>query len=366
MVLESNENVHSRCSSPATRTSPSQFGRSRAGDSSSAQHTEPPSLPAAREKLADMGLQKDTINVILASWRNSTSKQYNSYLLGWKAFCDQKQIIPSENARVREGLAFLTHLHNQNLGYSAINTARSALSSILTLQDHRTFGEHPLVTRFLKGIFELKPSLPRYSLVWDVGVVLRYFHSTDYPQAMNLVGLTKKLTSLLITAQRCETLVKLDIDNMQELPDRIVFHIRDKLKTTRLGKHIAPIEFLPYPADGKLCSVAHIREYISHIQSLRQHQQLLVSYQKPHKAVSNATIGRWVKTTLANAGIDMGTFSAHSSCSASTTCGLLAGIPLKDVLKAGGWSTATTFARHYNKPVDTNFGQALLNQFENN
>ena len=87
--------------------------QTRAGDSSSAQHTEPPSLPAVREKSAGMGLQKDTINVILASWRNSTSKQYNSYLLRWKAFCDQKQ-IPSENAGVLEGLAFLTHLRNQN------------------------------------------------------------------------------------------------------------------------------------------------------------------------------------------------------------------------------------------------------------
>ena len=155
--------------------------------------------------------------------------------------------------------------------------------------------------------------------------------SVKYPQAMNLEGLTKKLTTLLalITAQRCQTLVKRDIDNMQELPDRIVFHIRDKLKTTRPGKYIAHIEILPYPADGKLCAVAHIREYISHTQSLRQHQQLLVSYQKPHKAVSNATIGRWVKTRLANAGIDIGTFSAHSSRSASTTCGLLAGIPLR-------------------------------------
>ena len=97
---------------------------------------------------------------------------------------------------------------------------------------------------------------------------------------------------------------------MQELPDRIVFHIRDKLKTTRPGKHIAPIEILPYPADGKLCPAAHIREYISQTQSLRQHQQILVSYQKPHKAVSNATVGRWVKTTLPNAGIDIRTFSA--------------------------------------------------------
>lgn len=324
-------------------------------------------MPSIGKKLAGLGLHQDTISVILASWRTSTSKQYNSYLLKWQKFCDENN-ISSENAGVKDGLAFLTYLHKQNLGYSAINTARSALSSILTIQDHRTFGEHPLVTRFLKGIFELKPSLPRYSYVWDVGVVLRHFQTTDNPHDMNLEELTKKLTTLLalITAQRCQTLVKLNINHMQNLPDRIVFQIRDKIKTTRPGKHIEPVEILLFPTDKKLCPVAHIREYISRTQNLRQDQQLLISYHKPHKAVGNSTIGRWVKSSLANAGIDIGTFSAHSSRSASTSCGLMSGIPLKDILKAGGWSTATTFARHYNKTIDTNFGQALLNQFVNN
>ena len=172
--------------------------------------------------------------------------------------------------------------------------------------------------------------------------------TTDNPHDMNLEELTKKLTTLLalITAQRCQTLVKLNINHMQNLPDRIVFQIRDKIKTTRPGKYIEPVEILLFPTDKKLCPVAHIREYISRTQNLRQDQQLLISYHKPHKAVGNSTIGRWVKS--------------------STSCGLMSGIPLKDILKAGGWSTATTFARHYNKTIDTNFGQALLNQFVNN
>ena len=42
-------------------------------------------------------------------------------------------------------------LHSQGLSYSSINTARSALSSILKLDNCDNFGTHPLVTRFMKG-----------------------------------------------------------------------------------------------------------------------------------------------------------------------------------------------------------------------
>ena len=54
---------------------------------------------------------------------------------------------------------FLAELFQSGVGYSAINTARSALSSILILPDNTTFGSHPLVSRLkvLKGVFELRP-----------------------------------------------------------------------------------------------------------------------------------------------------------------------------------------------------------------
>ncbi|ESP01853.1 hypothetical protein LOTGIDRAFT_99731, partial [Lottia gigantea] len=38
-------------------------------------------------------------------------------------------------------------------------------------------GKHPLICRFLKGVFELRPSLPRYTHTWDVDIVLRYLSS---------------------------------------------------------------------------------------------------------------------------------------------------------------------------------------------
>jgi hypothetical protein len=56
---------------------------------------------------------------------------------------------------------------------------------------------------------------------------------------------------------------------------------------------------------------------------------------------------------------------AHTSRTASSSYGVLTGLALKDVLKAGGWSNAETFAKHYNKPIEPNFGNSILNHFIN-
>ena len=68
-------------------------------------------------------------------------------------------------------LSPLMPLYKAGLGYSAVNTARSALSSLLIFENNEKFGDHPLVVRCMKGIFELKPSLLKYNEIWDVRIV---------------------------------------------------------------------------------------------------------------------------------------------------------------------------------------------------
>ena len=132
---------------------------------------------------------------------------------------------------------------------------------IITLDSQRKFGEHPLVTRFLKGVFELKPSLPRYSVVWDVGTALKHMQSMAAMKELPLSMLTKKLTTLLalLTAQCCQTLSSLDLDFMQEIDNEIIFTIREKLKTTKAGKHLPPIKILSY------CTLKTSVSALSHI-----------------------------------------------------------------------------------------------------
>ena len=82
-------------------------------------------------------------------------------------------------------------LHSQGLSYSSINTARSALSSILKL-DRENFGTNPLVTRFMKVIYELIKPKRKYNQICDVSQVLDYL-KTLYPlEKLSLKELTQK------------------------------------------------------------------------------------------------------------------------------------------------------------------------------
>ena len=68
-----------------------------------------------------------------------------------------------------------------------VNTARSALSSIVTLNDGSKFGEHPLVCRCVKGIYELRAALPKYTQIWDVNIVLHFLKTFDFALSCHIM-----------------------------------------------------------------------------------------------------------------------------------------------------------------------------------
>ena len=88
-----------------------------------------------------------------------------------------------------------------------------------------------------------------------------------------------------------------------------------------------------------------------------------MSIQKPFKAVSKDSIARWVKQVLMKAGINITTFGAHSTRSASTSAAKASGDPVNTIMKAAGWSSETTFARFYERAPAVNMGERLLEVF---
>ena len=121
---------------------------------STSQNTNAASMPLVREQPAKLGFSPDTIDILMASWRKSIGKQYITYQFRWVIYFKFKQFVFA-HATINDGLDFLTLLYTQGGGYSAINTARSALQSAITPADKMTFRKHPLASRFLKGTFEL-------------------------------------------------------------------------------------------------------------------------------------------------------------------------------------------------------------------
>ena len=69
---------------------------------------------------------------------------------------------------------FLYQQYSPGLSCSAINTAKSALSTFILLPGGITFETRPSVTIFVKGVFTTRPVFPRYKGIWDFSVVLEY------------------------------------------------------------------------------------------------------------------------------------------------------------------------------------------------
>jgi len=126
------------------------------------QETSTTGLPLVRNLLTSRGISAGAAKFILQSWRTSTQKQYQTYHQRWQEFCRSRGSNPI-SASLEDGLEFLYQQYANGLSYSGINTARSALSTVIFLPDGGSFGNHPLVSRFLRGVFESRPSLPCYN-----------------------------------------------------------------------------------------------------------------------------------------------------------------------------------------------------------
>ena len=94
-------------------------------------------------------------------------------------------------------LEFLTEQFESGCGYSSLNTARCALSAIGIVRDGFAIGSHPIIIRFMKGVFNLKPTRARYSEIWDVNKVLLYLQSLSPIAKLSLKMLTLKLAMLI-------------------------------------------------------------------------------------------------------------------------------------------------------------------------
>ena len=74
--------------------------------------------------------------------------------------------------------------------------------------DGCVIGSHPIVSCFMKGIFQLRMLTPKYLVTWDVSVVLSYLKTLSPKNSLSLKQSTLKLAMLmaLISFNRCDSL----------------------------------------------------------------------------------------------------------------------------------------------------------------
>lgn len=302
------------------------------------------------------------MNLVLASLSTNTMTQYNVSLKLWWQYChDNSHSI--FNCSVPTVLCFLSEQYNKGASYGSLNSHRSALSLLLGSK----VGSDDRVKRFLKGVFKLRPSFPKYHSTWDPQIVLNHIFHWGPNIELSREKITKKLVILLAlcTAQRMQTLSLIKLDNITVSAEGINIAIKDILKTSAAGRS-QPTLFLPYFRENtRICPATTLEDYI-HVTSRDRPANLpnlLITVKRPYRSASAQSISRWVKQVLSESGVDVATFGAHSTRHASTSAASNAGVSIDTIRKTAGWTnTSKVFAQFYSRPIlqVNNFAQSIL------
>lgn len=282
-----------------------------------------------------------------ASLAKSSIKQYSSCLKQWWQYSTNNS-IDIFNPTVSVVLSYLSAIFDAGASYQTLNCHRSAISLIAG----QNIGQDESLRRWFKGIFKLKPYVPKYNSSWDPAIVLSYIEKWYPLENINLEKLTKKTVILLAlaTGQRSQTLFSINIHNIMVNSLGVDILITDILKTSRLGTQTKLM--LPYFVNKpEICPVKTLLKYIEVTEKLRSQDYLFVSYRRPYHKVSGQTISRWIKQVMNESGVD-DMFSPHSTRHASTSKAFRAGLSVDSILSTVGWSRhSSTFAKHYNRPL---------------
>ena len=95
-----------------------------------------------------------------------------------------------------------------------------------------------------------------------------------------------------------------------------------------------------------------LTEYLSRTKPLRGNvKQLLISFVKPYKSVCTSTISRWIRLVMSYSGVNVDQFKPHSVRAAATSKAKANSVPIDRIMDTAGWSSRSTFAKFYDKPV---------------
>lgn len=192
------------------------------------------------------------------------------------------------------------------------------------------------------------PPAPKYVNTWDPDIVLAHLEA-QANKNLFLLELSRKTVTLLALCSllRTSEIAIIQFDSICICDTNISF----VLGKPRKAHHAGPLQkqiIDCWPQNSSICPVACTELYLEQTTSLREASNsasLFLSSNKPHKACSVATICRWIKEQLKEAGIDTSTFTAHSTRSEAASKAAEAWIPIQSILNQEHWSKESIFAR---------------------
>ena len=226
--------------------------------------------------------------------------------------------------------------------------ARKALLSVINQQQNVSFGNIAIVKRYMIGIFENNPTLPKFQFTWNVYLFFNYYCNMQNIHSLDTQKLTQKLamlTALTSGGQRVQTIHSIRVSDVKILDNKVAIPIMSLIMQTKPTKDMAPLYFQIYNKDPKLCVVSHLTGYLKRTKSYRDTDKLFSTCIKPCRAASKDTVSRWCKSIIKESSISIHSYTSHSSRAAASSYAKSHGVSLSTIIQSAGWKSERTSAQ---------------------
>ena len=109
-----------------------------------------------------------TEKMLEASLRISTHCKYNNYIKQWTSYSKNIGCI-----EVSHALNFLSRMFDKGHAYSTINSAKCVIATIVDILTYKSLNNHPLINKYMTGVFNLRPPKPKLRFVLDVDIFVQ-------------------------------------------------------------------------------------------------------------------------------------------------------------------------------------------------
>ena len=245
------------------------------------------------------------------------------------------------------------------------------LSSVLAPVDNCAVGQHPLIIRLLKAVFNERPPVKKLIPEWNLLLVLECLKEDPFEplQRASLKFLTWKTCFLIAitTFRRCSDLQSLQLgEGFVNVQKKGVTFIRTGLSKQDRPNHVDKNIFIPALSENRrLDPKRALTYYLKKTEPFRHSKngqdvcRLFLSYQKPNHPVTAQTISRWLVETVRfcydKKNKSVGKLKGHSTRSIGPSWAFFKGASLQQIMESADWSRETTFTKHYLKPINVDF-----------
>ncbi|XP_029445511.1 uncharacterized protein LOC115084588 [Rhinatrema bivittatum] len=388
MVLIPAQTLYRSSHSPWKQRRSSLSGR-RHSSSPDARLLTPNGVLTERDLLTDMGLSTQVQDVLIASRKPSTRKNYYSKWHRYTNWCTTRQLNP-RNCTPKFLMDYLYSLYDSGLATASIRVHLSAIAAFHLPVNGKSVSTHPLLSHFMIGLSHLRPPLSKPRIPWDLNVVLEQLMLPPFEpmEVAHMKYLTWKVVFLvaITSARRVSELQALVHYSpyLKLFQDRVVLRTHPSLlpkivSAFHLNQDIVlPTFSLPPHQDERHQSLhtldckRALRTYLQRTSTITRPSQLFLTFNPnaPGLPVAKRTISAWIihciKFCYEKRNLSLASPPhAHQVRALSTSIAHLQQVTPLEICRAATWSSVHTFTEHYcikqQLTDDTTFGRAVLN-----